>query len=71
MAGAYPAREPATADVNHRQLLIMTDTAAPDFETQDRRYTLAVNLECWELLAMHSVANDEVLLLLQIRLSAS
>lgn len=38
----------------------MTDPTDIDFETQDRRYTLAVNLECWELLAMHSVANDEV-----------
>ena len=36
------------------------DPAAVDFETVERRYTLAVTLESWELLAMHSIAGDEV-----------
>lgn len=36
------------------------DPAAVDFETIERRYTLAVTLESWELLAMHSIAGDEV-----------
>jgi len=35
--------------------------ASTDYETLDRRYTIAVNLECWELMAMRSIANNEVL----------
>ena len=30
------------------------------YETLERRFNLAVNLESWELLAMHSVSNEEV-----------
>ena len=30
------------------------------YETLERRYNLAVNLESWELLAMHSISNEEV-----------
>lgn len=36
------------------------DSRAADYETVERRYTIAVNLESWELLAMHSIASDEV-----------
>jgi hypothetical protein len=36
------------------------DAYGVDYETLDRRYSIAVNLECWELLAMHSIASDEV-----------
>lgn len=36
------------------------DTRAADYETVERRYSIAVNLESWELLAMHSIASDEV-----------
>ena len=36
------------------------DPTASDYETVERRYTLAVTLESWELLAMHSIAGDEV-----------
>ncbi|KAI5800066.1 hypothetical protein EDC01DRAFT_533229 [Geopyxis carbonaria] len=35
------------------------DTLAESYETMERRHTLAVNLESWELLAMHSLAHDE------------
>ncbi|PUU83061.1 hypothetical protein B9Z19DRAFT_1119863 [Tuber borchii] len=37
-----------------------SDSRAPDYETVERRYNIAVNLESWELLAMHSIAGDEV-----------
>lgn len=36
------------------------DSRAADYETVERRYNIAVNLESWELLAMHSIASDEV-----------
>lgn len=37
-----------------------SDGRAPDNETVERRYNIAVNLESWELLAMHSIAGGEV-----------
>ncbi|KAF8533671.1 hypothetical protein BDD12DRAFT_759692 [Trichophaea hybrida] len=44
------------------------DSRATDYETIERRYTLAVNLECWELLAMHSIANDESIPRIRLRM---
>ncbi|KAI5818140.1 hypothetical protein BZA77DRAFT_225238, partial [Pyronema omphalodes] len=45
-----------------------TDHSATDYETLERRYNLAVNLECWELLAMHSIANDESIPRIRLRM---
>ena len=36
------------------------DPSAPSSELIERRYTLAVTLESWELLAMNSIASSEV-----------
>ncbi|KAA8894109.1 hypothetical protein FN846DRAFT_975777 [Sphaerosporella brunnea] len=44
------------------------DARTVDFETLDRRYAIAVNLECWELLAMHSIANDESIPRIRLRM---
>ncbi|CCX32074.1 hypothetical protein FPQ18DRAFT_279905 [Pyronema domesticum] len=46
----------------------MTDPSVTDYETLERRYNLAVNLECWELLAMHSIATDESIPRIRLRM---
>jgi len=44
------------------------DTRAADYETVERRYTVAVNLESWELLAMHSLATEESIPRIRLRM---
>jgi len=45
------------------------DTRAADYETVERRYTVAVNLESWELLAMHSLASEESIPRVRLRMT--
>ncbi|CUS09545.1 unnamed protein product [Tuber aestivum] len=48
-----------------------SDSRAPDYETIERRYNIAVNLESWELLAMHSIAGDESIPRVRLRMLKS
>ncbi|RPA97123.1 hypothetical protein L873DRAFT_1691758 [Choiromyces venosus 120613-1] len=48
-----------------------SDSRAPDYETVERRYNIAVNLESWELLAMHSIAGDESIPRVRLRMLKS
>ncbi|KAH0614426.1 uncharacterized protein H6S33_000062 [Morchella sextelata] len=47
------------------------DSRAADYETVERRYNIAVNLESWELLAMHSIASDESIPRVRLRMLKS
>ncbi|KAI5855909.1 hypothetical protein BZA05DRAFT_390023 [Tricharina praecox] len=56
------AASPPAVPTNPRRLTTI------DYETLDRRYTIAVNLECWELMAMHSIANNESIPRLRLKM---
>ncbi|KAL7266222.1 hypothetical protein RUND412_011242 [Rhizina undulata] len=44
------------------------DTRAADIETVEKRYNLVVKIESWEVLAMHSIAGEESIPRVRLRM---